>query len=166
MGRSQTRHAGWNRVERADTPPEVPSQPAAFETASDGGPLPLRTTFIRSGAIFEGVLSLRGDFEIDTEFHGQLETDGAIIVGPNGSIEGDLHAREVIIRGAVVGNVTAPRQVIVEATAKLHGDIETVCLEIEKHAFFRGTTRMLLPEVGRLRAPAQPGAPTSPTATP
>jgi cytoskeletal protein CcmA (bactofilin family) len=106
-------------------------------------------TFIASGACFEGTLSLRGDFTIDTEFQGEIETDGTITVGPEGAVVGNLRAREVVIRGAVVGNVTASRQLIVEASAKLHGDIETACLEIQKHAFFRGTTQMTQPLADR-----------------
>jgi cytoskeletal protein CcmA (bactofilin family) len=123
------------------------------ETA-EGEPVPAEDsapngTFISSGAIFEGTLSLQGDFHIDTEFRGELETDGRITVGPNGSVVGDLRGREVVIQGAVVGDVTAPRQLIVEAGGKLHGDIETACLEIQKHAFFQGRTAMTLPQVGR-----------------
>ena len=118
---------------------------------------PSRTTgtFISSGAMFEGTLSLKGDFHIDTEFRGELETDGIITVGPNGSVVGDIRGREVVIRGAVVGNVTAPRQLVVEANAKLHGDIETACLDIQKHAFFQGRTSMTLPQASRMRTPTQ-----------
>ena len=104
-----------------------------------------RGTFIASGAIFDGTLRLKGDFVIDTEFRGELATDGLITIGPNGSVVGDIRAREVVIRGAVVGNVTAPRQLIVESTGRLHGDIETACLEIQKRAFFCGATTMVEP---------------------
>ena len=122
----------------------------AEESGPDG-------TFISSGAMFEGTLSLQGDFLIDTEFRGELETDGRITVGPNGSVVGGIRGREVVIQGAVVGDVTAPRQLIVESSGKLHGDIETACLEIQKHAFFQGRTAMTLPQVGR-RAEASPEA--------
>lgn len=120
-----------------------------------------RRTFVASGARFEGTLTLRGDFAIDTEFQGEIETDGTITVGPEGSVVGNLCAREVVIRGAVVGNVTAIRQLIVEADAKLHGDIETACLEIQKHAFFRGTTRMTQPLADRRPTPDRFEEPTS-----
>jgi len=124
---------------------------ASASTAS-GAPSPTPAsggTFIASGACFEGTLSLRGDFTIDTEFQGEIETDGTITVGPEGSVVGNLRAREIVIQGAVVGNVAASRQLIVEASAKLHGDIETACLEIRKHAFFRGTTQMTQPLADR-----------------
>ncbi|MBW2423872.1 MAG: polymer-forming cytoskeletal protein [Deltaproteobacteria bacterium] len=118
-----------------------------------------RETFITAGAVFEGTLSLKGDFHIDTEFHGELVTDGTITVGPEGSVVGDIRAREIVIRGAVVGNVRATRQLILEANAKLHGDIETACLEIQRHAFFRGTTAMIQPLAERRAAmPIKPAS--------
>lgn len=135
----------WNRVSMVE-----PGKGRAVE-AEESSPDASKPsgTFIASGAIFEGTLTLKGDFRIDTEFRGELETDGTITVGPQGSVVGSIRAREVVIRGAVVGNVHAPRQLIVEASGKLHGDIETACLEIQKHAFFRGNTSMTLPQASR-----------------
>jgi cytoskeletal protein CcmA (bactofilin family) len=133
----------WNRVQIAESPARAEADVRSSEDSRSG------STFIASGAIFEGTLTLKGNFRIDTEFRGELETDGTIIVGPQGTVVGNIRAREVVISGAVVGNVTAPRQLIVEATGKLHGDIETACLEIQKHAFFKGETSMTQPQVYR-----------------
>ena len=135
----------WNRVSMT-APAEgeaVEEESAPLEASAEGG------TFIGPGAIFDGTLTLKGDFRIDTEFRGELETDGTITVGPMGSVVGSIRAREVVIRGAVVGDVHAVRQLIVEAHGKLHGDIETACLEIQKHAFFQGNTAMTLPQASR-----------------
>jgi cytoskeletal protein CcmA (bactofilin family) len=144
----------WNRVglSKRLVGDAIEADPAPSETSPANG------TFISSGAVFEGTLSLKGDFQIDTEFRGELETDGTITVGPKGSVVGSIRGREVVIRGAVVGNVTAPRQLIVEANGKLHGNIETACLEIQKHAFFQGSTAMTLPQASRRNA-ASPAAP-------
>jgi len=140
----------WNRIQIADSPADA--EPGADSDAesslshashSDGG------TFIASGAVFEGTLTLKGDFRIDTEFRGELATDGTITVGPEGTVVGNIRAREIVIRGAVVGDVFAPRQLIVEPTGKLHGNIETACLEIQKHAFFKGNTSMTQPQAYR-----------------
>lgn len=103
------------------------------------------STFIELGAVFEGTLKLTGDFRIDNEFKGELTTDGTVIVGPDGSIEGDIIARQVEVEGAVMGNVTARRMCILRSTARFHGNIETACIQIEPHAYFRGGTRMLHP---------------------
>jgi cytoskeletal protein CcmA (bactofilin family) len=140
----------WNRIQIVDSPVGADTDTdtdadtsTTQESRSDVG------TFIASGAVFEGTLTLKGDFRIDTEFRGELETDGTITVGPEGTVVGNIRAREVVIRGAVVGDVFAPRQLILEPTGKLHGDIETACLEIQKHAFFKGSTSMTQPQAYR-----------------
>ena len=102
-------------------------------------------TCIGSGGRCEGTLRVQGDLRIDCEFRGDLETDGGVTVGESGSVEGDIRAREVEIRGAVVGNVVARRQLVLYAGARLHGDVETACLEVQRHAFFQGTTAMTQP---------------------
>jgi cytoskeletal protein CcmA (bactofilin family) len=135
----------WSRIHLAEA--SVETGAVAEERSSEESGL--GGTFIASGAIFEGTLTLKGDFRIDTEFRGELETDGTITVGPEGTVVGKIRAREVVIRGAVVGDVFAQRQLIVEATGKLHGDIETACLEIQKHAFFKGRTSMTQPQAYR-----------------
>ncbi len=131
------------RTPRANiAPPRVEEEPAA---AADSSGRPRSGTFIEVGAMFEGTLTLSGDFRIDNEFRGVLSTDGTVVVGPNGSIEGDIIARQVEIEGAVVGNISARRMCVVRSTGRLHGDIETACIEIEPHAFFQGGTRMIQP---------------------
>ncbi len=138
MSRDVNIRWGWKSIGLAK------SQKSPGESA-----LPVRRggTFIGPGAIFDGVLTLCGDFRIDAEFRGELSTDGTIIVGPSGSVVGNIRAREVEVLGAVVGDVSARRQLTLHSSARLHGDIETACLEIAKHAYFCGTTSMTHPLV-------------------
>lgn len=56
-------------------------------------------TFIQMGAVFDGTLKLSGDFRIDNEFRGELKTDGTVIVGPAGSIQGNIIAHQVEVEG-------------------------------------------------------------------
>jgi cytoskeletal protein CcmA (bactofilin family) len=126
-----------------------PQEPELDSGAAAGGDTPAvgtTGTFIGTGAQFKGTLRLKGDFAIDSDFQGSLTTDGCLTVGPAGSVEGNIQAREVIVEGAVVGNIAARRQLIVRASARVHGDIETACLEIEPRAFFNGRTTMTRPQ--------------------
>jgi len=104
-------------------------------------------TFVFQGAEFEGRLRLRESFRIDSEFRGEIESDGTVTVGEQGGVEARIRARVVIIRGAVVGDVSASRQLVIHAGGRLHGDVETPCLEIEKGAVFNGRMTMVRPEV-------------------
>ena len=134
----------WESFQVGREPAEA-SPDVEAPAAEPSRPSAVTGTFIGSGALFEGTLSLKGDFCIDSDFHGALATEGTLTVGPAGSVQGDIQAREVIVEGAVVGNISARRQLILRSSARVHGDIETACLEIERHAFFQGATQMTRP---------------------
>ena len=63
----------------------------------------------------------------------------------------------------MVGDVVASREVVIFATGRLHGDVETPSFVIERGATFSGRTRMYRPERS-LQAPAP--APLHPTTSP
>lgn len=137
----------WTQMRAADSQPETP------ETA----PREESQTFICEGARFEGTLRLgRQNLRIDCEFRGEIVTDGKVVIGQGGAIESDIRAREIVIYGAVVGNVYASRSLELRAGGKLHGDIETPCLNVEPHGFFNGVTRMARPEATLESSPEAP----------
>ena len=130
----------WTQMRAADGAPEQ-TQPVEGASNEES------QTFICEGAHFEGTLSLgRQNLRIDCEFRGEIVTDGKVVIGQGGAIESDIRAREVVIYGAVVGDVYASRVLELRAGGKLHGDIETPCLQVERHGFFNGVTRMARPE--------------------
>lgn len=154
----------WSRIGVEATAAGEPAE-GLDATPSVESVEPVSGTFICEGAHFEGKLQLKGDFYIDSEFSGTLDTDGKLVVGPSAAIEGDIRAREVVICGAVVGDVQARRQLVLRSTARLHGNIETACLEVEKHAFFRGTTEMTRPQ-DQTRATRETGQAATTSAPP
>jgi cytoskeletal protein CcmA (bactofilin family) len=147
----------------------VPGAPPIPVATPAPAPAPPRreATFVDQGAEFEGTLRLRESFRIDCEFRGEIFSEGTVTIGESAGIQADIQAREVVIAGAVVGNVKASRQLVLRSGARLHGDVETPCFELEKGAFFNGHTRMMRPELALRAAPAAtyppPDGPTPPT---
>lgn len=145
---------GWVQ-KRVDAPSAEAETPPERVTA----------TFIDTGAEFNGTLRLAESFRIDGEFRGSIESQSTVIVGEHAGIEANVCGRDVIVAGAVVGNVTASRQLTLRGTGRIHGDVETPSLEVERGAVLNGTTRMVRPEVAA-RAAAQAATPNEPSATP
>jgi cytoskeletal protein CcmA (bactofilin family) len=105
------------------------------------------TTFFDDGCEVNGRLIVKTSIEIDGEFRGVIESDEAVTVGSEAAIEGDICARSVQVWGAVVGDVAASREVVIHSTGRVHGDVSTPSLVIERGAFFNGRTRMYRPEL-------------------
>jgi cytoskeletal protein CcmA (bactofilin family) len=135
--------SGWQRklASRSDADPQTRS------SASPKASGERLTTFFDDGCEVNGRLVVRTSIAIDGEFRGAIESDETVTVGPAAAIEGDICARSVQIRGAVVGDVAASREVVIHATGRVHGDVSTPSLVVERGAFFSGRTRMYRPEV-------------------
>jgi len=144
-----SRTIGWKRRVVADEPPPALE---ASQTCEPSSPAPEperrrpKATRIEPGCEVDGILSLEGPLLIEGEFRGEIRCQDAVTVLQSGTVEASIEARTVTIEGAVVGNVTATREIVIARRGKLHGDVVTPSLAIERGAFFQGSTRMYRPE--------------------
>jgi cytoskeletal protein CcmA (bactofilin family) len=101
---------------------------------------------IEDGVEMNGRLVVPRSLRIEGEFRGAIESGSSVFVSETGAVEAPIRARSVEIRGAVVGDITASREIVIHATGRLHGDVETPSLVVARGATFNGRTRMYRPE--------------------
>jgi cytoskeletal protein CcmA (bactofilin family) len=93
-----------------------------------------------------GELSGTGDLYIDGEAQGSIRLgQSKVTVGPRGRVEADIEAREIVIEGAVQGNLRASESVRLGPASHVQGGLMTPRLAIEDGARLRGkveTTRV------------------------
>jgi len=119
---------------------------AAAPDASPAADAAPGTARIEPGCEMNGTLALARPLVIEGEFGGAIASESSVLVTEGGSVVATIRARTVVIRGAVVGDVFASREVVIHTGARLHGDVETPSLVVESGAFFNGRTRMYRPE--------------------
>jgi cytoskeletal protein CcmA (bactofilin family) len=79
------------------------------------------------------------DLLIEGFVEGTITLEGSrLTVGANARVQADLQARDIILLGTVVGNVTASGRVELRGGANLTGDIQASRLAIEENASFAG----------------------------
>ena len=115
-----------------------PSAPVVSPSASGG-----LTAFIDQGSEFEGKLSFRDTVRIDGRFRGEISSENALIVGESGEIEASIHSHTVAVSGSVSGDIHAKKKVVLHKSARVNGNIETVCLAVEEGAVVNGQIKML-----------------------
>lgn len=94
---------------------------------------------IGKSVIVKGELSGSEDLYLDGEVEGSIELRGhSLIIGPNGRVRANVHAKDVVIHGKVDGNVRGTDKVELKKSALLNGDIFTQRIIIEDGAFFKG----------------------------
>ncbi len=97
---------------------------------------------IGSGTSIVGDISSNGDVRIDGTLKGNISISGKLVIGPSGSLEGNVQCQNADISGEVNGKVNVTELLSLKATAKLLGDIVTGKISIEPNATFTGTCNM------------------------
>jgi cytoskeletal protein CcmA (bactofilin family) len=122
---------------------------------------------VNRGIKIKGEISGEGDFLIDGEFEGKVHlTDGTFTVGPNASVTAEIEAREIVIRGEMIGTLKARERVHIWSTGKLTGNMETRGIAIEDGAVLH--SKVAVPHAAPRAAtpPAAQKAPVPPAAAP
>jgi cytoskeletal protein CcmA (bactofilin family) len=99
-------------------------------------------TIVGKGATFDGLLEITGGLRVDGTVKGKIASADVVLVGPSGSVDADIEAKEAIIGGTVKGNIKAPDKVEMQAKSQVEGDVVTYSLVVEQGAIFHGSCQM------------------------
>ena len=97
---------------------------------------------IGAGTIITGDIVSKGDIRVDGTLKGSVNTEGRVVVGREGIIEGDIICSDADISGTIKAKITVSQLLSLKTTAKLSGDIITNKLSIEPGAAFSGSCSM------------------------
>ena len=98
----------------------------------------------------KGSIKFSHDLIIDGRIEGEVHSDGALTVGENANIKGEIKTRTVVIFGKVEGNIIVQERCELKSNAILIGDISAGTLSIEEGATFDGRS-----SVGRKADPSK-----------
>src|SRR5208282_5624019 len=129
-------------------PIEAPPAPQEVETLMSE-PTPKSTnpsaavsphTILGRTVVVQGQLSAGEDLLIDGQFEGNINLDDhCLTVGTEGHVKAEIRARQVIILGAVTGNVAAREKIEIRRTGHVVGDLIAATVAIEEGAYFKGS---------------------------
>ena len=105
-------------------------QPVGFETV------------LGANCTLRGDLKSQANVRLDGNFEGTLEIEGNVLVGETGKITADINARNIVIAGAVRGNVSGNKVQLLR-TSRVWGDISAAAITTEEGAFIDGKITMV-----------------------
>ena len=109
--------------------------------------------FLDHGSYLEGELRFDASFRVDGKLTGKVSSEGDLIVGDSGEIEGELKVGQIFISGTVRGTIRAARRVQIAPNGKVFAEIDTPALIIEDGATFEGRCAMSREDVRGAVAP-------------
>jgi cytoskeletal protein CcmA (bactofilin family) len=114
-----------------------------------------------------GQIYSKEDLFVDGTVEGTLEaSENKITIGPHGTIQASIKAREVLVLGTIQGNVEALERLEIRKDAKLLGDIRTARIVIEDGAYFKGSIDIIKPEPVKASATKPAASAAAPAAAP
>lgn len=101
-----------------------------------------KTNRIVEGTIIKGNIISHADFRLDGELIGDFQSNGKIVIGPAGSITGDIVCKNADIEGKFNGKIQVLEVLNVKSKASIHGEVIVGRLSVEPGADFSASCIM------------------------
>jgi cytoskeletal protein CcmA (bactofilin family) len=92
--------------------------------------------------VVEGILRGKGNYKVAGRIVGESDIEGALLLDERGSWLGKIVADVVVIAGRVEGDIIARKQLELQASAVVHGNLEAPVIAIDKGAEHEGNLKM------------------------
>ena len=124
------------------------------------------TSYLGPTLQIKGEITGHEDLKLDSIVDGLVSIGGfRLTVGPAAHLEADIVAREAIIFGDVIGDVSARDRIEIMKSASIEGNLSTHKIVIEEGAYFKGDLDVdtQAPEIGADLDTLLRGAKNAPT---
>lgn len=101
-----------------------------------------KTNRIVEGTIINGDIISKADFRLDGELIGNFESTGKLVIGPAGSVTGDIICNNADIEGKFNGNIQVTEVLNVKSKASINGAVTVGKLSVEPGADFSASCVM------------------------
>jgi cytoskeletal protein CcmA (bactofilin family) len=101
-------------------------------------------TILGQSIVLHGEMSGKEDLLIEGQLEGTINLpEHSVTVGSHGEVKAEVHARQVVVLGALTGNITASEKVEIRKTGQVVGDLVAAAVAIEDGAYFKGSIDIL-----------------------
>jgi cytoskeletal protein CcmA (bactofilin family) len=111
--------------------------------------------FVDSGCTLKGELEFSNSFRIDGRIEGTVRSRSELVIGEDGSVEGEIDVARCLVGGKIKGTVRASEKIVLHASAKIWGEIHAPAIVMEDGAFLEGRVNMEAPKKGAPPAKAR-----------
>lgn len=94
------------------------------------------------GTLVEGNVRCESDLRIDGSIKGKLICSAKVIIGPTGSVEGEIKCQNAVVEGHFKGIMQVQELLNVKDTAEIDGEISTGKLLVQSGAKFNVSCKM------------------------
>ena len=97
---------------------------------------------LSSDVEIKGSIKFQKELLIDGKVEGEIHSDGALTIGENADIRGEIKTKSITVYGKVQGNITVGERCELKSRCTLQGDLKAARLVIEEGATFIGKSEV------------------------
>lgn len=101
-----------------------------------------KTNRIVEGTLINGDIISPADFRLDGHLVGNFQSKGKIVIGPAGSVKGDVICKNADIEGKFDGKIEVMEVLNIKSKSSIHGEVICGKLSVEPGADFSATCAM------------------------
>ena len=101
-----------------------------------------KTNRIVEGTTIKGDIVSEADFRLDGNLIGNFQSVGKIVIGPAGSVTGDIVCKNADVEGKFIGKMQIAEVLNVKSKASIHGEVSVGKLSVEPGADFSASCVM------------------------
>ncbi len=101
-----------------------------------------KTNRIVEGTVIKGDIVSQADFRLDGALIGNFQSGGKLVIGPAGSVTGDIICKNADIEGKFNGKIQVAEILNVKSKASIHGEVTVGKLSVEPGADFSAACKM------------------------
>ena len=121
----------FNHKSKSETSIDTPTAPGTGAAS-----------IIASGTTLKGDITSNGDIRIDGSLKGNIHCTAKVVIGSNGSVEGDISGHTADIMGKVTGTIKVKELLQLKGGSQVSGNLYAGKLQIEPSANFNGQCHM------------------------
>ena len=118
----------------------APAKPAKADAKNPGAETAM--SVIAQGMRVVGDIECGGVLKIEGVVEGTIRGPRQLLLGRQGEVKGDIHAREIVLGGKVQGTVIADERIEIQGTAFVTGDVHTKSIVVLEGGRINGAVRM------------------------
>lgn len=114
----------------------------------------------------KGTIRFENELIFDGKIEGEIVSDaGALTLGKNADVNGEVKTKSVVVHGNVTGNITVSERCELKASSQLTGDLKAMRIIIEEGATFIGKSEVTPNKPAKAERAVTPSSSKSQTAS-
>jgi cytoskeletal protein CcmA (bactofilin family) len=114
----------------------------ARDRVDNGTPPDTVISIIGPGMTVVGDCDTDGTIRVEGAVKGSIRAGKAVVVGKDGTVEGEVFTQDAVVAGRVHGTLVAESRLELQATCHIEGDVQARRIQLEEGAILNGTVQM------------------------